>query len=123
MSGSAVPRGLGWLRPCGAALLVVAGCASAPPVKLPASSSAAPTPAESLAAPGLRPSASPTSEPTSTTYTSSLYGYTVTLPPSWVVVPASTRWDGLTDPGHEEPTVDKMSGPTGDSLVDAWAFS
>jgi len=54
-------------------------------------------------------------------YTSGLYGYSLTLPAGWQVVPASTRWDGISDPpGHDEPTVDQMSGP--ESAV-AWAFS
>jgi len=38
-------------------------------------------------------------------------------------VPATIRWDGVTDPGHDEPTVDQMSGPSGLTAVAAWAFS
>jgi hypothetical protein len=68
----------------------------------------------------LRPTESPSPEPTSTTYTSSLYGYSLTLPGGWQAVPASTRWDGISDPGHDEPTVDQMSGP---ETTVAWAFS
>lgn len=48
------------------------------------------------------------------------YGYSLTLPPAWHVVPASIPWDGITDPGHLEPTVDQMRGP---SVAVAWAFA
>lgn len=123
MARSAVPHRVGWFRAWGAAMLVLAGCTNAAPATVPPAESAAPTLAKSLIAPGASASALPSSEPTPTTYTSNLYGYTVTLPVGWVVVPATIRWDGNSDPGHEEPTVDRMSGPTGHSLADAWAFS
>jgi len=52
------------------------------------------------------------------TFTSPLYGYTITLPPDWAVGAAILRWDGRSAPGHEEPTVDKFGGPPSAS---AWA--
>jgi hypothetical protein len=58
--------------------------------------------------------------PEPTTYISVLYGYSLTLPPAWQVVPASIPWDGISDPGHLEPTVDQMVGP---SVAVAWAFA
>jgi hypothetical protein len=38
------------------------------------------------------------STPTLTSFTSAMYGYTVTLPAQWVSVPATKRWDG--NAGH-----------------------
>jgi hypothetical protein len=57
--------------------------------------------------------------PGPTTYSSGLYGYSLTLPSGWEVVPALFPWDGTTDPGHLEPTVDRMVGPS----VFVWAFA
>jgi hypothetical protein len=101
------------------ALLLLAGCSSAAP-----STPLPPAPAASTIATSASPiasaAASPSPEPTPTTYTSTLYGYSLTLPAGWQVVPATTRWDGTSDPGHDEPTVDQMTGP---STAVAWAFS
>ncbi len=107
-------------------LLVLAGCSSAGPTTPGPSASAASTMATSpspIATPSVSQPESPSAEPTASTYTSSLYGYSLTLPAGWQVVPASIRWDGISDPGHDEPTVDQMSGPSGPSIVAAWAFS
>ena len=103
------------------AMLVLAGCASAaqrtagPTAELAASVAASPPPTSSASL-----SPTPSAQPTSTAYTSSLYGYSLRLPAGWEVVPATVRWDGISDPGHDEPTVDQMSGP---STAVAWAFS
>jgi hypothetical protein len=58
--------------------------------------------------------------PEPTTYSSGVYGYSLTLPAAWQVVPASMQWDGIADPGHLEPTVDQFRGP---SVAVAWAFA
>ena len=53
-------------------------------------------------------SASPTASPV--TFTSPLYGYTVTLPAGWSATPATKVWDGQGAPGSEDPAVDKFHG-------------
>jgi hypothetical protein len=45
-----------------------------------------------------------------TTFTSPLYGYTITVPAGWAVAPAIVRWDGKTQPGPDADT-DKFGGP------------
>lgn len=123
MAGSAIHQRAGWRAGSALALLVLAGCSSAAPTTPEPSVSAAPTTATSpspIATPSVSPAASLNPEPSATTYTSSLYGYSLTLPAGWHVVPASIRWDGISDPGAAEPTVDQMSGP---STAVAWAFS
>ena len=53
-------------------------------------------------------SASPTAS--AVTFTSPLYGYTVTLPAGWSATPATKVWDGKGAPGSEDPAVDKFHG-------------
>ena len=43
-------------------------------------------------------------------FTSSLYGYTITLPAGWATAPAIVRWDGKVQPGPDAET-DKFGGP------------
>ena len=105
------------------ALLVLAGCSTAAPTTPQPSVSATSTIATSpspIATPSVSQSTSRSPEPTATTFISSLYRYSLTLPVGWQVVPASSRWDGISDAGHDEPTVDQMSGP---SPAVAWAFA
>jgi hypothetical protein len=45
-----------------------------------------------------------------TTFTSPLYGYTVTVPGGWLTAPAVLRWDGVRQPGPDA-EVDKFPGP------------
>lgn len=97
----------GWVL----AAVLLAGCSSSPSAVSPS-----PTPASS----GSPTVGSPVNEPGSTTFTSNLYGYSLTLPSGWEVTPATIPWDGISDPGHLEPTVDQMGGH---SVAVAWAFS
>ena len=92
MARFTIRRQAGWRGGSILALLVLGGCSSVTP--------------------GVSPTALPSLEPGASTYISNLYGYSLTLPPGWQVVPASVRWDGISDPGHLEPTVDQMSGPS-----------
>jgi hypothetical protein len=122
VAGSRTRKGAPW-HGVAITMLVLAGCSSAATTPLGRSAQAAPSIAASPSATtpaSLRPTESPSPQPTSTTYTSSLYGYSLALPAGWQVVPASTRWDGISDPGHDEPPVDQMSGP---ETAVAWAFS
>jgi hypothetical protein len=72
----------------------------------------APSPASSpTAVPSPAVSPSPVDSPSSpTVFTSSLYGYTITIPAGWVSTPAITRWDGKNQPGPDADT-DKFGGP------------
>ena len=44
-------------------------------------------------------------------FVSPLYGYSLTLPAGWESFPASTRWDGQTQPGFGDADTDGFDGP------------
>jgi hypothetical protein len=46
-----------------------------------------------------------------TTFTSPIYGYSLTLPAGWAIGAAVERWDGTSAVGHTEPFVDKLATP------------
>jgi hypothetical protein len=48
--------------------------------------------------------------PTPSSFTSSLYGYSLTLPAGWSAGAAFLRWDGASAPGYHDPSVDKFGG-------------
>jgi hypothetical protein len=104
-------------------LLVVsmaAAACSGPSALATGSPAPAVTPTTSLAASAAPASAaaSPraTVVATPTTYTSPLYGYSLTLPAGWSAGPAIVRWDGASPIGSEEPYVDKFAGPGSESF-------
>jgi hypothetical protein len=72
----------------------------------------APSPSSSpTAVPSPTVSPSPVATPSGpSVFTSSLYGYTITIPAGWVSAPAITRWDGKNQPGPDAET-DKFGGP------------
>jgi hypothetical protein len=80
----------------------------------------APAPTPSIVAATPRPAASAGAVATPSSFTSPLYGYRLTLPAGWTAAPAILRWDGKTQPGSEEPVVDKFGGPRSAS---AFAFA
>lgn len=47
-------------------------------------------------------------------WTSTVYGYSLTVPAGWASHPAVTAWDGTGLPGHDEPEADLFdnAGPT-----------
>ena len=90
--------------PLVSAALATADLSSAPPASLPAT-----TPAATLA-PVTTPSG-PTPYPSRTTFASPLYGYEVTLPAGWTVIPATAAWDGKSPVGHDDPIVDQLLPP------------
>lgn len=100
------------------ALVALAACSgqSGGPSSPPATVAVTPevTQAPTTAA-TVKPAATATSP---ATFTSPLYGYTITLPPDWAAGAAMLPWDGKSAPGHEEPTVDKFGGP---QSATAWA--
>jgi hypothetical protein len=107
-----------WLAAIASATLVAA-CSSTP-IASPLASTGAPTasvaPSPSLASPS--PSAVPSASTSpsasasasAATFTSPLYGYTVTLPAGWTAQPATVRWDGQGAPGNDDPAVDRFLG-------------
>ena len=103
------------------ALLAVAACSgsSVGPASPPTGAAAA-SQAPSVAAATSGPSPTAAAAETPSSFTSPLYGYSLTLPPGWRAGPAVFRWDGKTAAGHEEPEVDKFGGPPS---ATAWAFA
>jgi len=74
---------------------------------------------------------SPTPFAVATTFTSPRYGYSVTLPKDWMVVPATATWDGRSASGFDDPTVDQWVAPSVQNRCQAafvcaptlWAFA
>ena len=87
-------------------LLAISGCASG--------TVASGTPSPSLA-PSIASSPSPSSS-----FTSPVYGYTVTLPGGWSVIEAKVAWDGASDVSSDSPKVDQWIGRTETS---GWAYA
>jgi hypothetical protein len=106
------------------ALVAIAACSgpsassSSAPASAPVMPDASQAPSTSVATPAAQASASVAETPSS--FMSPLYGYTLTLPAGWSVGAAMMQWDGKSQPGHEEPVVDKFGGPT---TASAWAFA
>ncbi|HEX8026725.1 MAG TPA: hypothetical protein VF484_11030 [Candidatus Limnocylindrales bacterium] len=84
--------------------------------------------------PTLAPAATPngpTPFPTETTFVSPMYPYSMSIPAGWTVIPATSRWDGTSPVGHDDPIVDQVLPPkvpnrcTGIYLCapNAWAFA
>jgi hypothetical protein len=105
------------------ALVAVAAC-SGPNIAPSGPASAAATPVGSsspsmpVETPGPEPTALPVGTPSR--FTSPLYGYTLTLPAGWTAFAAMLRWDGTSQPSHDDVEVDQFSGATSAS---AWAFA
>ena len=105
------------------ALAVVAACSgtsaspSSGPASAPSDASQA-TPSTAVATPSMEPTASVAGTPS--TFTSPLYGYTLTLPAGWRAATARIQWDGTSQPKYDEPVADRFDGPASAS---AWAFA
>jgi hypothetical protein len=91
------------------AIFVITSCSSSSPV----SSNAATTPSSS--------GASQSTAPDSRRFTSSTYGYAVTLPAGWTSTQALVKWDGRSQLDYEFPQVDLFIR-TG-STAGAWAVA
>jgi hypothetical protein len=70
---------------------------------------------------GTSSSVSPTQSAAGSSYTSSMYGYSVTVPAGWQTKPAKVRWDGSGAPAHEDPAVDIVEPTTGTMSIFAFA--
>ena len=109
-------------------VICCSACGSAP--NPASSSSSAPSPATTAAAstsalgqaatsnPGSTPAPIPAETPW--TFTSLEYPYSMALPEGWHAGAAIVKWDGVTQPGYDESSVDKFGGPVSAS---AFAFA
>lgn len=107
---------------------VLAACASgSPPAASPSpvsapSIAATPSPVTSVAstAPASpAPSLAASPPVVSTSFTSPIYGYTLTLPAGWKVIVATSAWDGKGAPFHDVPQADQFVSP---GAASAWFF-
>jgi hypothetical protein len=104
------------------ALVIVAACsgssASPPssPASVPVTVTASQPPSAAVETTGVIPSAASTP----VTFTSQLYGYSITLPASWRVRAAILPWNGASAPGNDASTVDKFVSP---ATVSAFGFA
>ena len=106
------------------ALVALAACSGGsvtPTTALPSAAvspqvSAAPSVA--VATPAVTPQVTPVETPSS--FTSPLYGYTITLPAGWRAGAAIFRWDGRSAVAHEDPEADRFGGPPSAS---AWVVA
>ena len=96
----------------------VVASSSSPPDATAGSGNAAPT--ASTVSTVSTTEAAPDTEAAPQTFTSTLYGYSMTVPAGWNAVPARIVWDGDADPGHDTPMVDRMFAPSGAA---AWAYA
>jgi hypothetical protein len=119
-----------------AAALVFAACTSGSSAAPPASPSVAaslettPSPVPSTVAtlPPATPDPTaatpdPAAEPSApagpTSFTSTIYGYSLTMPAAWRAIQATAAWDGKGAPFHDVPEADQFISPTPAS---AWFF-
>ena len=113
------------------AVLVFAACGSGSPSVTPASASVADSPASSpspvASAPAVAtpagsiagtakpatpiPSAAPSAAIGPTTFTSTTYGYSLTVPAGWSALQASKVWSGTGAPSFRDPVVTSSTGP------------
>ena len=110
-----------------AAALVVAACStqSAPASAPAAAASVATTPSPvasvlATAKPATpAPSVAPSAAAGPTSFTSTTYGYSLTVPAGWTVIQATEAWDGVGAPFHDVPQADQFVGP---AAASAWFF-
>lgn len=107
--------------------LVVAACASGS-ASAPPSSPSAVAPVELTPSPVLSPisaaspvapaaSAAPSAPKVATSFTSPIYGYSLTVPAGWTAIEATSAWDGRGAPFHDVPEADQFVGP---AAASAW---
>ena len=91
--------------------LVACGSSGTIPGSPSGSPAASVTPSAESASAGVASGRVPTPYPTTATFTSPLYGYSVTVGAGWQVIPATIRWNGKTTIAHEAPDVDQILPP------------
>ena len=65
------------------------------------------------------PSVAPSAPAVPTKFTSTTYGYSLTVPAGWTVIQATAAWGGTGGPSHDAPQADQFVGPAGASV---WAL-
>jgi hypothetical protein len=109
---------------CIVALIAVVACSgpsaatTQSPSSVTATAAASPTSSTAVATQAAKPTTAAVETPSA--FTSPIYRYTLTLPAGWRAGAAALRWDGASQPGYEEPVVDKFGGPVSAS---AFAFA
>jgi hypothetical protein len=104
-----------------AVALMVVACGGGSPSAIPsASQSASPSSAAPTASPETAsPSAPASASAASTAFTSTTYGYSLTLPAGWTSIQATAAWDGKGMPFHDVPQADQFVGP---ATASAWFY-
>jgi hypothetical protein len=104
------------------AVIAIAACSapSSAPNGEPASEAAAAGVTAQPSIAGATETPAPSVAATPSSFTSPLYGYTLTLPAGWRATAAVLPWDGRARSSHDEPDVDKFVGPVN---ATAWAFA
>jgi hypothetical protein len=108
-----------------AVALVVGACASGPASSPAAVVSAAATPSQVASPDPTAEAASPsptqaaTPSPSPIVFTSTTYGYSLTLPGDWTIIQAKAKWDGKGAPFHDVPEADQFVSKGASS---AWFF-
>ena len=92
--------------------------ASVAPASIPRPSSMPSASANAMAATPM-PTVAASSSAGPTAFTSTKYGYSLTVPAGWTVIQATAAWDGKGAPFHDVPEADQFVGPTAAS---AWFF-
>lgn len=107
----------------GSILIACSGTVSCSANNSPSQSTGAAT--ESPVAVGSTPSASASPRPASSaeatpsSFTSTVYGYSVVVPAGWSSIAATSGWDGVSGLSHDSPEVDQWISPGGTRA--AWA--
>jgi hypothetical protein len=97
--------------------VLVAACGSSPATSRASTTIAPPTevaptgavPTETVAASAVP---DPTPLPSATVFVSTQYGYSVTVPAGWTIVPAAGKWDGTSSVASDDPVVDQLVAPS-----------
>jgi hypothetical protein len=101
--------------------VLLAACGSTTPQESVASApSGSSTPAAAVVTTTTAADAATTGAAAPTTFTSTIYGYSVTVPAGWTSAPATHPWDGKSASSHEDPAADQWSSPGSPS---SWALA
>ncbi len=85
---------------------------------LPSSAAASPKPTIAPSNPTPTPTAAPSAATVPTTFTSALYGYSLTVPANWTTIQATVAWDGVSGLSHDARESDQFIDSSARS---AWA--
>jgi hypothetical protein len=101
--------------------LLLAACGSTTSQESTASApSGSTTPAAAVATTTAAADVATTAAAAPTTFTSTVYGYAITVPAGWTSVSATHPWDGKSASSHEDPAADQWSSAGSSS---SWALA